>query len=59
VQTLSRMSTQLQLQSQLRLQVNRYFTAIEAIEEVDIMEEDNEDDGKPHFDTFNDDNNFD
>jgi DDE superfamily endonuclease len=55
VQTLGRMSTR----SQLRSQVNRYFTAMEATEEVDVMEEDNEDDGEPHFDTSDDDDDFD
>jgi hypothetical protein len=55
VQTLGRMSTQLQLRSQ----VNRYFTAMEAMEEVDVMEEDNEDDGEPHFDTSDEDDDFD
>jgi len=42
-----------------RSQVNRYFTAIEATEEVDVIEEDNKDDGKPHFDTSDDDDDFD
>jgi hypothetical protein len=55
VQTLGQMSTQLQSQ----LQVNRYFTAIEAMEEVDVIEEDNKDNGEPHFDTSDDDDNFD
>jgi hypothetical protein len=54
VQTLGRMSTR----SQLRSQVNRYFTAIEATEEGYVMEEDNEDDGEPHFDTSNNDDDF-
>jgi hypothetical protein len=56
VQTLGRMSTR------SRSQVNRYFTAMEAIEEVDIMEEGDvlvEDDSEPHFDTSDDDDDFD
>jgi hypothetical protein len=56
VQTLGRMSTR------SRLQVNRYFTAAEAVEEVDVLEEDNvlvEDDSDPHFDTSDDDDDFD
>jgi hypothetical protein len=56
VQTFGRMSTR------SRSQVNRYFTAMEAIEEVDIMEEGDvlvEDDSEPHFDTSDDDDDFD
>jgi hypothetical protein len=52
VQTLGRMSTR------SRLQVNGYFTAMEAIEEADVMEENDvlvEDDSEPHFDTSDDD----
>ena len=48
------MSTQLQLQ----LQVNRYFTAIEAIKEVGVIKKDNKDDSEPHFNISNDDNDF-
>jgi hypothetical protein len=46
-------------QSQTQLQINRYFTAVEAIEKVDVIEKKDEDDSEPHFDISDNNNNFD